>query len=105
MGPLCQVSVVAAGSVLLQGYVSPYSINLIFSFLLPVAAGTERSLRGVDVRIRGAPHRCIGMDWRKPMMRSVGWSPNYIREEHVRQAWKTLQELPGLLPAIVGAEA
>ena len=25
-----------------------------------VAAGTERSLRGVDVRIRGAPHRCIG---------------------------------------------
>ena len=55
MGPLCQVSVVAAGSVLPQGYASPYSINLIFSDLLLVAAGTERSLRGIDVRIRDAP--------------------------------------------------
>ena len=51
----------AAGSVLLQGYASPHSINLdLLTDLLLVAAGTERSLRGVDVRIRGAPHRCIG---------------------------------------------
>ena len=62
--------------------------------LLLVAAGTERSLSGVDVRIRGVPHQCIGM------VRRVGWSPNYIREEHARQAWKTHQELPGLLPAL-----
>ena len=85
----------AAGSVIPQGYASPYIINLIFSDSLLVAAGTERSLSGVDVRIRGAPHRCIGMARRKPETRSVGWSPNYIREEHARQAWKTLQELPG----------
>ena len=61
----------------------PHPINLIFSNLLLVAAGTERSLSGVDVRIRGASHRCIGTNWRKPKTRSVGWSPNYIREEHV----------------------
>ena len=78
MGPLCRVSIKEAGSVLPQGYASPYSINLIFSDLLLVAAGTERSLSGVDVRIRGAPHRCIGM------VRRVGWSPNYICKEHVR---------------------
>ena len=73
-----------------QGYASPYIINRdLLTDLLLVAAGTERSLRGVDVRLRGAPHRCIGM------VRSVGWSLHYIREEHVRQAWKTLHELPG----------
>ena len=51
----------AASSVIPQGYASPYYIiNLTLSDLLLVAAGTERSLSGVDVRIRGAPHRCIG---------------------------------------------
>ena len=79
MGPQCRVSVVAAGSVLPQGYASPHIINLdLLTDLLLVAAGTERSLSGVNVRIRGVPHRCIGM------VRRVGWSPNYIREEHVR---------------------
>ena len=58
--------------------VSPYFINLIFSDLPLVAAGTERNLSGVNLRIRGTHHRCIGM------VRRVGWSPNYIREEHVR---------------------
>ena len=68
-----------------QGYALPHIINLnLLTDLLPVAAGTERSLGGVDVRIRGAPHRCIGMAGRKPETRSVGWSPKYIREEHVR---------------------
>ena len=74
----------AAGSVLPQGYASPNIINLnLLTDLLLVAAGTERSLSGVNVRIRGAPHRCIGMVWRKPKTRSDGWSPNYIHEEHV----------------------
>ena len=83
-----------------QGYASPYYINLTFSDPLLVAAGTERSLSRVDVRIRGAPHRCIGMARRKPETRGAGWSPNYIRKEHAQQAWKTHQELPGLLPAL-----
>ena len=68
-----------------QGYASPYYIiNLTFSDLLLVAAGTERSLSGVDVRIRGAPHRCIGGRCLALVTRSVGWSLNYIREEHAR---------------------
>ena len=68
----------AAGSVIPQGYALPHIINLdLLTDLLPVAAGTERSLGGVNVRIRGAPHRCIGM------VRRVGWPPNYIRKEHV----------------------
>ena len=71
-----------------------------------VAAGTERSLDGVDVRIRGAPLRCIGKARRKPETRGVGWSLNYIREEHARQAWKTLQDLPGsLTDNVVSAKA
>ena len=70
-----------AGNVLPQGYASPHIINFdLLTELLLVAAGTERNLSGVDVRIRGAPHRCIGM------VRRVGWSLNYIREEHVRKA-------------------
>ena len=53
-------SVVAASSVIPQGYASPYIDNLISSDRPLVAASTERSLRGVDVRIRGVPHRYIG---------------------------------------------
>ena len=56
----CGASGVAAGSVIPQGYASPYINNLISSDRPLVAASTERSLRGVDVRIRGVPHRCIG---------------------------------------------
>ena len=81
----------AAGSVIPQGYASPYYINLIFSDSLLVAAGTERSLSGVDVRIRGAPHRCIGMARRKPETRSVGWSPNYIRESTLGKHGKPIK--------------
>ena len=83
-----------------QGYASPYFINLIFSFLPLVAAGTERSLRGVDVRICGAPHRCIGNG------REVLVGPQITSTRSTSgKIGKPFKNSLDLLPAIVGAKA
>ena len=90
-----------AGNVVPQGYASPHIINLdLLTDLLLVAAGTERSLSGVDVRIRGAPHRCIG-NGREVLVGPRITSAKSTSGKH----GKPFKNSPKLLPTIVGAQA
>ena len=87
-----------------QGSASPYIINLIFLDRLLVAASTERSLDGVDVRKRGVPHRYIG-GVGASLIREVLVGPRTTSAESMlSKHGKPFKPSLDLLPTIVGAK-